>query len=56
LKESSESFSSLQSKVTSKKGVTLAGLESMRSLNLDGVLNKSFAAALKRSKEMSDML
>ena len=56
LKQSSDSFSSLQSKVTSKKGVTLAGLESMRSLNLDGVLNKSFAAALKRSKEMSGML
>lgn len=56
LKNSKESFSSLQNNVTSKKGVTLAGLEMMRSLNLDGTLNKSFAAALKRSKELSDLV
>lgn len=56
LKHSEDSFAKLQSNVTSKKGVTLAGLEMMRSLNLDGTLNKSFAAALKRSKELSDLI
>jgi len=49
-------FSKLQSEVTSKKGVTLAGLEMMRSMGLDDVLNKSFAAAGRRSKEMEDLV
>jgi pyrroline-5-carboxylate reductase len=56
LENSDKRFSKLQSEVTSKKGVTLAGLEMMRSMGLDDVLNKSFAAARRRSKEMEDLI
>jgi len=56
LNETDKKFSKLQSEVTSKKGVTLAGLEMMRSMGLDDVLNKSFAAARRRSKEMEDLI
>jgi len=56
LENTDKKFSKLQSEVTSKKGVTLAGLEMMRSMGLDDVLNKSFAAAQRRSKEMEDLV
>lgn len=56
LEKTDKSFSKLQSEVTSKKGVTLAGLEMMRTMGLDDVLNKSFAAAGRRSKEMEDLV
>jgi pyrroline-5-carboxylate reductase len=56
LKNTSKSFSQMQRDVSSKKGVTLAGLEMMRSANLDEVLNKGFAAAIKRSKELEKLL
>ena len=49
-------FYQLQSEVTSKKGVTLAGLEAMRSSDLDRVLNKGFEAALRRSQELSKLI
>ena len=47
-----KSFAKLQSEVTSKKGVTLAGLESMRHAEIDRVLRLGFAAALKRNTEL----
>ncbi len=47
-----KSFAKLQSEVTSKKGVTLAGLESMRNSEIDRVLRLGFAAALKRNIEL----
>jgi len=56
LEKTEKKISKLQSEVTSKKGVTLAGLEMMRSLGLDDVLNKSFAAAQRRSQEMEDLI
>lgn len=56
IKKTDKSFSRLQSEVTSKKGVTLAGLEAMRSSDLDDALNKGFQAALRRSKELSEII
>lgn len=56
LKESNKDFYQLQSEVTSKKGVTLAGLEAMRASDLDTALNKGFEAALRRSQELSKLL
>ena len=56
LKRSKKDFYQLQSEVTSKKGVTLAGLEAMRSSDLDTTLNKGFEAALRRSHELSKLL
>jgi len=56
LENTDKDFSKLQSEVTSKKGVTLAGLEMMRSMGLDDALNKGFAAAHRRSKEMEDLV
>lgn len=52
VKSNDKSFAKLQSEVTSKKGVTLAGLESMRHSEIDRVLRLGFAAALKRSNEL----
>jgi len=56
LKESRKDFYQLQSEVTSKKGVTLAGLEAMRAADLDTALNKGFEAALRRSQELAKIL
>ena len=43
----------LQSRVTSKKGVTAAGLASMRELEIERTLRISFEKAAMRSKELS---
>ncbi len=56
LKASNKSFMQMQNDVTSKKGVTLAGLKMMRSSGLDEILNKSFQAALRRSKELEELI
>lgn len=47
------SFEELQSKVTSKKGVTFAGLDSMRELEVERLLRYSFEKAVIRDKELS---
>jgi pyrroline-5-carboxylate reductase len=47
------SFSQLTAKVTSKKGITAAGLESMRELELEGILRMSFNKALMRDNELA---
>lgn len=49
---SQETFEELQNKVTSKKGMTAAGLESMRSLEIEGLLRMSFNKAAVRYKEL----
>lgn len=46
-------FEELQSKVTSKKGVTAAGLASMRELELERGLRYSFEKAVLRDRELS---
>lgn len=51
---SHESFEDLQNKVTSKKGMTAAGLESMRSLEIEGLLRMSFSKAAQRYKELGN--
>lgn len=56
LKLSPKSFSQLQVEVTSKKGVTEAGLEAMRSADLVSVLNKGFEAALRRNEELQNLI
>ncbi|GIL16650.1 MAG: pyrroline-5-carboxylate reductase [Oligoflexia bacterium] len=43
----------LQSKVTSKKGVTAAGLESMRELEIERLLRYSFEKAALRNQELA---
>lgn len=43
----------LQSRVTSKKGVTAAGLDSMRELEIERTLRISFEKAAMRSKEIT---
>lgn len=53
IRSTGKSFSKLQSEVTSRKGVTLAGLDAMRHAELDRVLRVGFGAALKRSDELS---
>lgn len=45
-------FEELQARVTSKKGVTAAGLESMRELEIERALRISFEKAAMRNKEM----
>lgn len=47
------SFHQLTERVASKKGVTAAGLESMRELELEGILRMSFNKALMRDKELA---
>ena len=46
----------LQSRVTSKKGVTAAGLDSMRSLEIERTLRISFEKAAMRGKEISKLM
>jgi len=43
----------LQTRVTSKKGVTLAGLESMRELEIERALRISFEKAAMRNRELA---
>lgn len=47
------SIEELQSRVTSKKGVTASGLSSMRELEIERTLRISFEKAALRSKELS---
>ncbi|MBC7371557.1 MAG: pyrroline-5-carboxylate reductase [Bdellovibrionaceae bacterium] len=47
------SFEELQARVASKKGVTAAGLQSMRELEIERALRISFEKAAMRSKEIS---
>lgn len=56
LKNSDKTFAQMQNDVTSRKGVTLAGLEEMRAMHLDDALTKGFEAAAKRSKEFSELI
>ena len=46
-------FEQLTQKVASKKGVTAAGLQSMRELELEGILRMSFNKALMRDHELA---
>ena len=48
-----QSLSELQAKVTSKKGITAAGLESMRELEIERLLRYSFEKAALRDRELS---
>jgi pyrroline-5-carboxylate reductase len=48
-----EGVEDLQNKVTSKKGVTAAGLQSMRELEIERALRISFEKAAMRNKEMA---
>lgn len=48
-----ESVEDLQARVTSKKGVTAAGLQSMRELEIERALRISFEKAAMRNKEMA---
>lgn len=51
--QAKESITELQAKVTSKKGVTAAGLQSMRELEIERALRISFEKAALRNKEMA---
>lgn len=48
-----EGIEELQARVTSKKGVTAAGLQSMRELEIERALRISFEKAAMRNKEMA---
>ncbi len=48
-----EDVEDLQARVTSKKGVTAAGLQSMRELEIERALRISFEKAAMRNKEMA---
>jgi pyrroline-5-carboxylate reductase len=50
--QSKESIDELQARVTSKKGVTAAGLQSMRELEIERALRISFEKAAMRNKEI----
>jgi pyrroline-5-carboxylate reductase len=49
-----QSLDELQAKVTSKKGITAAGLESMRELEVERLLRYSFEKAALRDRELSE--
>lgn len=51
--ESHLSFEDLQQKVTSKKGITAAGLDSMRELEIERALRLSFEKSWMRNQELS---
>jgi pyrroline-5-carboxylate reductase len=53
LRSGAQSLSELQAKVTSKKGVTAAGLESLRELEMERLLRISFEKAALRDRELS---
>jgi pyrroline-5-carboxylate reductase len=48
-----QSLEELQAKVTSKKGITAAGLESLRELEMERLLRYSFEKAALRDRELS---
>ena len=48
-----QTLDELQAKVTSKKGITAAGLESMRELEIERLLRYSFEKAAIRDRELS---
>ena len=50
--EKEMTFHQLTDKVASKKGVTAAGLSSMRELELEGILRMSFNKAVMRDHEL----
>lgn len=52
-KETKMSLTDLQSKVVSKKGITAAGLASMRELEVERLLRYSFEKAILRDKELA---
>jgi pyrroline-5-carboxylate reductase len=49
-----QSLVELQAKVTSKKGITAAGLESMRELEVERLLRYSFEKSALRDRELSE--
>lgn len=51
--QAKEGVEELQARVTSKKGVTAAGLQSMRELEIERALRISFEKAAMRNKEIS---
>ena len=51
-RERDQSFENLTTKVASKKGVTAAGLQSLRELELEGILRMSFNKAVIRDREL----
>ncbi len=51
--QSKETIEELQARVTSKKGVTAAGLQSMRELEIERALRISFEKSAMRNKEMA---
>jgi pyrroline-5-carboxylate reductase len=52
-KYTDQGLEELQDKVTSKKGVTAAGLESLRELEVERALRLSFEKADLRNRELS---
>ncbi len=48
-----QSLADLQAKVASKKGITAAGLESMRELEIERLLRYSFEKSALRDRELS---
>ncbi|MGE0527823.1 MAG: pyrroline-5-carboxylate reductase family protein [Bdellovibrionales bacterium] len=53
LKSAPQNLEELQAKVTSKKGITAAGLESMRELEIERLLRYSFEKSALRDRELS---
>jgi len=53
LKSAPQSLEDLQSKVTSKKGITAAGLDSMRELEIERLLRYSFEKSALRDRELA---
>lgn len=53
LRSSAQSLDELQSKVTSKKGITAAGLDSMRELEIERLLRYSFEKSALRDRELA---
>lgn len=51
---SQESLEDLQNRVVSKKGMTASGLESMRTLEIEGLLRMSFSKAAQRYRELGN--
>ncbi len=51
--QAKEGVEELQARVTSKKGITAAGLQSMRELEIERALRISFEKAAMRNKEMA---
>lgn len=53
LRSSNQTLDELQSKVTSKKGITAAGLDSMRELEIERLLRYSFEKSALRDRELA---